>query len=266
MEFFDTLVLYDFFWKLMNQKYQEFGVWLRKPLGQTLLQMEQKILKSYWKSFLGEYLFILGDAIQYILVEESQSQKKFILTPNDCRFMGRTNLIYTQYEALPILPDSADVIVLPHILEFSEDAYQVLREVEIALRPEGDLIIVGFNPFSFWGLRRLFHFRKKVPWSGIFRRSGRIRDWLQVLNFEVVFSKKGFYRPPLNNQKLFGHLKFIEKLCQLCLPCLGGIYIILAKKKVFSATAIKSQWKQVSYVGNGVVEPIRRGMVCEEDS
>ena len=68
---------------------------------------------------------------------------------------------------LPVSPYSVQTIVLPHVLEFSKDPYQVLREAEMTLAPQGYMVLVGFNPLSLLGLRRLFAFRKKrAPWHG----------------------------------------------------------------------------------------------------
>ena len=38
---------------------------------------------------------------------------------------------------LPFESQSIDLVVLPHVLEFSDNPHQVLREVERILRPEG---------------------------------------------------------------------------------------------------------------------------------
>ena len=55
------------------------------------------------------------------------------------------------FTELPFASHSLDLVVLPHVLEFSTDPHQVLREVERVLIPEGQVIICGFNPTSLWG-------------------------------------------------------------------------------------------------------------------
>ena len=50
-----------------------------------------------------------------------------------------------RYEELPFATHSIDLVVMPHILEFTEDPHQVLREVERVLVPEGHVVITGFN-------------------------------------------------------------------------------------------------------------------------
>ena len=62
--------------------------------------------------------------------------------------------VINRYEELPFATHSIDLVVMPHILEFTEDPHQVLREVERVLVPEGHVVITGFNPASLWGVRQ----------------------------------------------------------------------------------------------------------------
>jgi ubiquinone/menaquinone biosynthesis C-methylase UbiE len=38
---------------------------------------------------------------------------------------------------------------MPHLLDFTTEPHQVLREVERVLVPEGRLLMTGFNPVSY---------------------------------------------------------------------------------------------------------------------
>ena len=49
---------------------------------------------------------------------------------------------------LPLASQSMDLVVMPHVLEFSKDPHQILREAERVLMPEGQIIIAGFNPLT----------------------------------------------------------------------------------------------------------------------
>ena len=52
--------------------------------------------------------------------------------------------------------NSLDLIVLPHALEFTDDPHLMLREAYRVIRPEGQIVIAGFNPFSLFGAKRYF--------------------------------------------------------------------------------------------------------------
>ncbi len=88
--------------------------------------------------------------------------------------------------SLPIQTASIDLIIVPHLLEFDAQRFQTMREIERILKPEGDLIILSFNPWSLW-LRSQYLWDKKLAdsWSGHFIPRSRILDWLKLLNFEV---------------------------------------------------------------------------------
>jgi len=245
-------------------RYHKLVHWLKSPFGCVLRKEEQAKLRGIWQTILGDSVVLLGEEIQAELMDDCKLKQHFIVTPDQVSYT-KNNLVTAEFEALPLAPDSIDVILLPHTLEFTDDAYQVLREVDIALRPNGYLIVIGFTPLSFWGLRRLFSFRKKAPWCGSFRTPGRIKDWLRLLSFEVVQFDRFLHCPPILHQKLFDKLTFMEKFCKRCLPMLGGGYILVAKKKVQGVTPLRIKWKKhiTDMVHRGVV-PARREMTDEK--
>src|SRR5512134_1393092 len=100
---------------------------------------------------------------------------------------------------LPLASQSMDLVVLPHVLEFDPDPHQILREAERVLRPEGQIVIAGFNPVSLWGLKRkLGGKRTEYPWCGDFIGLLRLRDWLKLLGFELNGGRFGCYAPPVS--------------------------------------------------------------------
>ncbi len=86
-----------------------------------------------------------------------------------------------------------------------------LREVERVLRPEGSLIISGFNPFSLWGMHRALGRKQGYPWSGRFIALPRLKDWLALLGFEVVGGRFAAYAPPFHHAQMAGTLRLHGK-------------------------------------------------------
>src|SRR5574340_1286547 len=66
------------------------------------------------------------------------------------------NLVRLCCTELPFASASLDLVLLPHVLEFTDHPHQILREAERVLIPDGQLIISGFNPFSLCGIRHFF--------------------------------------------------------------------------------------------------------------
>jgi len=145
---------------------------------------------------------------------------------------------------LPFACDSLDLVLLPHVLEFSDNPHQIIREVERVLMPEGNLIISGFNPFSLWGMKRVLGRKHGYPWSGNFINLARMKDWLALLGFEVVGGRFAAYAPPLQNAKLLERFAFMEKAGDRWWAVSGGVYFLHAIKRVPGMRLIEPQWNK----------------------
>lgn len=145
---------------------------------------------------------------------------------------------------LPFDGDSLDLVLLPHVLDFSENPHQVLREVERVMMPEGNLIISGLNPRSLWGLRRALGSRKGYPWSGNFIALPRLKDWLELLGFEVVGGRFAAYAPPFGQTKWLERFSFMEAAGDRWWAVSGGVYFLHAVKRVPGMRPIKPKWNE----------------------
>ena len=122
--------------------------WLETPPGRYLLEWEQKRLEAVVADIFGYNAVQLGLPGQDVL---SANRMPFRFR---CASRGDVAVV-ASHEDLPFASASLDLVVLPHVLEFSARPHQVLREVERVLVPEGSVVISGFNPYSLWGVRRL---------------------------------------------------------------------------------------------------------------
>lgn len=164
-------------------------------------------------------------------------------------------LILADAQQLPVVADSVDVVVLVHTLDFSPDPHQVLREVERVLIPEGRVIVIGFNPFSLWGLWRLFRrWRGNVPWCGHFLSYPRLNDWLTLLGLDVERMDVMEFRPPTRS----GNLDAIERLGRRAWPMLAGVYMVRAVKRISRVTPVRERWSRLRVLGPRAIEPTVR--------
>lgn len=145
---------------------------------------------------------------------------------------------------LPFGTACMDLVLIPHVLEFSEHPHQILREVERVLMPEGSLVISGFNPRSLWGLRRALGNKECYPWNGHFITLPRLKDWLALLGFEVVGGRFAVYAPPLQTAKWLERYTFMEAAGDRWWAVSGGIYFLHAIKRVPGMRLIKPQWNE----------------------
>ncbi len=151
--------------------------------------------------------------------------------------------VHCDFDALPFDAQSLDLVVMPHTLELAHDAHLALREVERVLRPEGRVVILGFNPASLWSLRqRLGRVRRGLgfgmrhplflPSSGDFIGYRRLRDWLRLLSFEVEAGRFGCFRPPVTSDRWLARFDWAEQFGGRWLPVFGAVYALTAVKRV----------------------------------
>lgn len=240
--------------------------WFASPLGQSLLEHENAALERVLPNLFGYHLVQLGETCEADLMASSRigHRVKFALTPQSALTPNR---LICASSHLPLDANSVDVVLLPHVLEYEEEPHDLLRESERILIAEGHVVILGFNPISLWGLRHLLlAWRERPPWSGHFYRAARVKDWLALLGFEIVKYESLYHRPPFRSGRLLHKLKFLDKLGKHLFPWMGGVYMIVAKKRVFPVTPVKMQWRiRRGLIASGVTEPSGRVMHRKSD-
>jgi SAM-dependent methyltransferase len=137
-----------------------------------------------------------------------------------------------------------DLVLLHHAQDFSPHPHQVLREAARVLRGGGNLVLIGFNPLSLWGMRKLISRSRTGPWGGRFLLPGRMEDWLTLLDFAVEDRHCRFYRPPLRRfAGIRGKARKGPGKAIRLLP-LGAYYCILATKQVGAPVRKRPAWRQ----------------------
>ena len=227
----------------INQIRRQLRLWYERPIGKLLRKHEQIQLEQMLSNLFGYHIVQVGCLSGDDLLASSRISHHFLLDPNgDGDWAKISACAYP--DAIPLASDSVDVAVLPHTLEFDRDPHQILREVDRILIPEGHIVILGFNPWSLWGLRSLLHRRSRnVPWCGDLLSINRVKDWMGLLGYDVVAIQCFFYRPPFQRRGLMRKLKFMERAGRKLWPGSAGCYTLVAKKRVTTLTPIKPRWR-----------------------
>jgi len=238
---------------------RELAAWFDTPPGRYLLAWERARFSEAVADLFGYHALQLGlpelDALAanrmphcWLSLPEWQD---FTASPQQ----GRIALV-THAAALPFPPNSIDLVVLPHTLEFSADPHAVLREVERVLVPEGRVVMSGFNPASLWGLRQAWahgwarwcnrergHGGLFLPESGEFIGHWRLRDWLRLLSFEVQATHYGCYRPAVQTEKWLERFGWMDSVGARSWPFFGAVYFMVAVKRVRGMHVLGPSWK-----------------------
>lgn len=212
--------------------------WFETPLGRHLLSREQAYFDDTVSDLFGFNALQLG-LTQFDFLRSNRIALRAGLG------RGPNVRIRAEFEHLPVATQSIDLLLLPHVLEFASNPHQILREVERVLMPEGHVIITGFNPLSLWGLKRFFNRRSgHYPWTGSFISLPRMKDWLSLLNFEMAGGRLCCYAPPLSNPQWIERCRFMEEAGDRWWPLGGGVYFLLAKKRVHGMRLITPAWNE----------------------
>ena len=158
--------------------------------------------------------------------------------------LGRSTIWCDMLE-LPFEAQSVDLLVLPHTLEFTRDPHGLLREAERVLMPEGQLVILGFNSLSLWGVRQSLSRMTQaqfVPSAHDLIAFTRLKDWIKLLGFELDRGRFGCYRPPLLTDKWLGRWNFLEAAGDRWWPIFGAVYMITAIKRASGIRLIGRPW------------------------
>lgn len=214
--------------------------WFETCLGQYLLEREQNHFDRAVANVFGYHAMQIGFP-QYDFLRTNRMPLQF------CVSVEEGGKVRAAPDFLPIESNSIDLVLLPHILEFSANPHQILREVHRVLVPEGHAIVCGFNPRSLWGVRGLFASLRDndYPWQGNFIARPRLKDWLTLLDFEITEDRLCCYAPPFSQEKWLKRFKFMEAAGDRWWRSSGGVYFLTAVKRVHGMRVIKPEWKEV---------------------
>ena len=233
--------------------------WYQTPMGRRLQQLEQQALEQVLPNLFGYHLVQIGCIGRDDLTSSSRILHRVVMSACNHTLPNHAVQFCGPADRLPIASDSVDVVVLPHVLEFSEHPHEVLREVERVLVAEGHVIMLSFNPFSLWGLWQLLAtWHKRLPWCGHFLSTTRLRDWLALLGFETVQQQGYGFMPPWNTSNLANRLHWLEQPGQRFMSLAGGSSMVVAKKRVINLTPIRPRWharQKPRWVTSGLAEP-----------
>lgn len=219
--------------------------WEQFPHGDWALSQIQTHLDEWLPKFFGYHLLKLGG-----LSCELQSQDCNIQHQVSIDKFNEFRTLEAEMNFLPFQDKAFDVCLFANQLEHIQDPHRQLREIDRVLIDDGYLVISGMNPSSLMGLGQYFPWRKdRLPWSGRLFSPWRVRDWLGVLNYEIVdFSCFGLL--PVTKQRIYS--AWCEHLLGDLMPVFGSLYFIVARKRAYPLNPIRLKWrpkKQLSPLG-----------------
>lgn len=238
--------------------------WLRGQLGQRVYALEHKLTGEALAQVFGWQLLQIGVwGDQHRLMEGARTQRKAVLARDgldgmaDADGTSRVMSLRSRTDSLAVASDSVDAVLLPHTLEYEADPHGLLREVERILLGDGQLIVMGFRPFSSWGVRHVLTRQGFPPGARQLIGEMRLRDWLKLLGFEVIDARRYLFTWPWGATAPRSE-RFLELAGDRVWPLFAGAYMIKARKRVYTLTPIRPRWRTPKKVMGGLIEPTSR--------
>jgi len=239
-----------------QEPYAARHAWWASPLGSALIAAESQLLGEALEDVFGWELLQIGAwGSGREVLSGARTRHQAILAPPGLSASADIRGRPTQ---LPIVSDSIDAVLLPHILEFATDPYAIVREADRVLVGEGRLLVLGFRPWSLWGLRARWSRSGFPPGTRRVLSERRIREWLVLLGYEVVSAQHYLYRGPWGGRLAAGEGAARMLRRGLTYPLPANAYLLKARKRVYTLTPIRPRFRERPAVLGGLIKPSPR--------
>lgn len=216
---------------------KEVSAWYDSPVGRAVQVDLQNYIAARIQNTFGYYAVELG-------IQHSQSLLQHTRINYHFRFAAQheASLVdcVSSLKALPIECSSVDLVVANHVLDLSHDPHQALREIDRILMPDGECILIGFNPMSVAGLRHLLRRRRYEITLDTFYTQKRVKDWFSVLGFSIKDEQRMGYQCFGAGKFIQRNTAFLERLGQRWGLPLSRIYVLHLKKTMVTLTPTRS--------------------------
>jgi SAM-dependent methyltransferase len=240
----------------MTDRETALSSWWEASLGRTLLAAESELLGEALEDVFGWELLQIGAwGGSRELLACSRTRRQTVVAAPGLRagadIIGRPSL-------LPITSDSVDAVLVPHTLEFAADPYAIVREIDRVLVAEGQLLVLGFRPWSLWGLRARASRAGFPPGMRRVLSERRIRDWLVLLGYEIVAARRYLYCSPWSSGLAGseGTGRILNR--GLTHPFPASAYLLKARKRVYTLTPVRPRFREKPAVLGSLVKPTTR--------
>ena len=188
----------------MNSKLEtDLVAWSGSALGGFLIEHEMQLLRTRLPQLPGSSLLWLGYPGDHFDARLCMHRERTLVL-NDPTAARSTlgdrfgSYLAASVTALPLASASHHAVVVQHAFDQCRDVHEAVRESARVMCLGGQIVVLGFNPYSSWGARRRLSWRwAEAPWGGRLVSLGRMQDWLQLLGFRILETSYSVYRLPL---------------------------------------------------------------------
>ncbi len=231
--------------------------WLDTGFGREVLAAERSLAADKLPGLFGFHLMQLGISRRVSLYDESVVRHKFRIASQPG---GLDHAAVAAAESLPFEADSIDVALLHHALEYSPDPHQLLREAARVVVPHGHMVVMGFNPWSLFGLCSLPGRRFGHPiWNSRLLGVRRVCDWLKLLDFAIHDVQYRVFAPPVDHEGTLQRFRAVDRVAAKWPLPGGAVYMIHARKQQSVLTPVRGlRWRAPRFSAVQIATPSTR--------
>ena len=238
----------------MTEPCASLTAWQESPLGRAVAAAETRLLGAAMDDVFGLELLQLGTwGAGRELLGGSRTRHQAVVCGGQGR-LGRGDLVANP-AMLPVAGGSIDAVLLPHTLEIAPDPQAVLREADRVLIGQGHLLVLGFRPWSLWGLRAAASRSGFPPGFNRLISERRLRDWLILLGYEITLARRYLYFIPAGPGARAGLQGRGALRRGLFNPMPAGAYLLKARKRTYTLTPIRARRRERAPLLGGLVNP-----------
>ncbi len=207
------------------------------PLGEAARRAASRRLNALWPKVEGLDVLGLGYAAPYLDSYRAGARRVAALMPAEQGVEpwpgdGAVSSILADEARLPFIDAVFDRVLIVHALEEANALHPLLREVWRVMAPEGRLVVIAANRWSFWAQSDATPFGHGRPFS---RR--QLSTLLGDAMFEPVASSRALYAPPSSWSPFVRAADAFERVGERVWPAMGGLLLMEAVKRLYASTA-----------------------------
>lgn len=172
--------------------------WIELASAQRLFILEAGWMGDWLSQMRGEHLLYAGvDPAPKYLKQAHVNHCSTLQLPWQ-RGASHADAMVSDHR-WPLPDNSIDFVVLQHSIDMSNRPHQSLREAARIVVCGGYIIMITFNPRSLWGgYRWLRTLSSELPYMCNPVATGRIHDWLTLLDFNIEYQGQAGHIWPLS--------------------------------------------------------------------
>ena len=226
-----------------NYKYKELVKWYKRPINQPIRKIVNDQILLMKKHVPGNNVLFIGLS-EFSKKFNSQKNLSFIaideITSSDH---------ITESKRLPFEDKSHDVIIIIHALDYTDNPYELVREIDRIATDDAKIALIGFNKFSLWGTLKPFMNKLTSPWLLNFHSLYSVREWFKLLGYEQNYKDTSSFTPIIS-KKISKYLNKISIIQKILAKDYGGLYFFAFNKKIIPLTPVKLKFKEKIFMSS----------------